>query len=346
VPVTIEDDRPVTFESGGVVLAGSFRGPAAGSNPVAAAVLVAGSGAVDRDENAPAPPGVRLDCLRWLADRCADAGVATLRYDKFGVGDTGPTPFGSPELVAWDFGDAYVQPARDALRFLADRPGIDASRLLVVGHSEGGGIALAVRADPGDGPAPAGLALIEPLYERTLDAAARQLTDHVQAAGFDPSTVAAFLASIEAAVDEIRTSTAPFEQPLPLPVPGASGPVAEAQQVLLASLERFRNRSGQTEDLLDPVDLAATIDVPTLLTVGTKDFNTPRSEAGGGGIDRLEAAFAPGIVDYVIVPNMHHTLRDLGDADMMLPLDQVVALPFSERFADAFAAFLAPWASR
>ena len=345
MPGTIRDDQPVTFHSSGVVVAGSYRGPATGSAPVAAAVLVAGSGPVDRDENVPAMPDLRLDCLRWLADRCADAGIATLRYDKFGVGATGPAPFGSAELVARDFEQAHVQPARDALAFVADQPGVDASRLLVVGHSEGGGIALAVGADPGDGPAPAGLALVEPAYERILDTGARQLTDHVHAAGLDPVSTEAFLGAIRDVVHEIRTSAAPFPEPLDPPLPDASGLVAQAQEALLAGLTRFRNRCGQTEDLLDPPALAAAITVPTLVTAGTKDFNTPRSEPGGGGVDRLAAAFAPGIADYVVVPDMHHTLRDLGDADMMLPLAEVLTRPFSSRFADAFAAFLTPWAA-
>ncbi len=343
MPSTIEDDSPISFTSSGVVVTGSYRGPAPGSAPVAAAVLVAGSGPVDRDENVPALPDMRLDCLRWMADRCADAGIATLRYDKFGVGATGPAPFGSPELVAWDFAQAYVQPARDALRFLADQPGIDPARLMVVGHSEGGGIALAVGADPGDGPAPARLALIEPAYERILDTGARQLTDHVHAAGLDPVTTELFLDCIRDVVAEIRSGSAPFPEPLVPPLPDASGLLAQAQQALLAGLNRYRNRCGQTEDLLDPPALAPMISVPTLLTVGTKDFNTPRSEVGGGGVDRLAAAFAPGIVDYVIVPDMHHALRDLGDADMMLPLEEVVRRPFSEPFAEAFGRFLSPW---
>jgi hypothetical protein len=288
-----------------------------------------------------AQPDLPIDCLRWLADRCSEAGIATLRYDKFGVGATGPAPFGSPELVAWDFEQAYVQPARDALSFLAAQPGIDPARLMVVGHSEGGGIALAVGAHPGTGPAPARLALIEPAYERILDTGARQLTDHVHAAGLDPATTQAFLACIRDVVDEIRTGAAPFPEPLTPPLPDASGALAQAQAALLAGLTRYRNRCGQTEDRLDPPALAPAITVPTLLTVGTKDFNTPRSEAGGGGVDQLAAAFAPGIVEYVIVPDMHHA-RD-GRADMMLPLAEVVTLPFSQPFADAFATFLAPW---
>lgn len=343
MPGTIAEDHPVTFESGGVVLSGSYRGPVAGSAPAAAAVLVAGSGPVDRDENAPSLPDVRIDCLRWLADRCAAAGIATLRYDKLGVGATGPAPFGSPELGAWDFDAAYVQPARDALAFLADRPEIDPTRLMVVGHSEGGGIALAIGADPRSGPAPARLALIEPMYERLGDTVARQLTDHVHAAGLDTATTYAFLQCITDVVDEVRRGTPPASEPLAPPLPHASGPVAQAQETLLARLARLRTRTFQTEDLVDPVALAPTITVPTLLTAGTKDFNTPRSEAGGGGVDRLAASFAPGVVEYVIVPGMHHTLRDVGDGDPMMPLAEAVTHPFSPRLAEVFDRFVSAW---
>lgn len=342
----IADDREVGFRSGDVTVAGSWRGPTRGSTPVPAAVLIAGSGPVDRDGNATVAPfaGLRFDCLRWLADLCSAAGIASLRYDKLGVGATGPAPFGSPTLSDMDFDAACVQPARDALAFTATQPGIDPRRLLIVGHSEGGGIALAVAASPRGAPAPARLALVEPVYERVLDALARQLADHVAAAGFPPAVTAGLLEWIERGVAEIRSGSPPFPPPGPVPFPEADGLLAHGQQLIASAVyERFRNHLGKTEDELDPLAMAAAVGVPTFVSAGTKDFNTPVREAGGGGVATLAAAFPDGVADYSVIPDMHHTLRDIGSADMMLPEAEALTHPFSQAFADAFTRFVTSW---
>ena len=339
----IADDREIRFRSGDVTVAGAWRGPANDAAPVPAAVLIAGSGPVDRDGNTTVAPyaGLHFDCLRWLADLCSGAGIASLRYDKLGVGATGPAPFGSPTLTDMDFDAAYVQPARDALAFAATQPGIDARRLLVVGHSEGGGIALAVAASPREAPAPARLALVEPAYERLLDTVARQLSDQVRAASFEPAVTNGLLDWIERAVAEIRSGTPPFAPPGPVPFPEADGFLAQGQQIIAGAVyQRCRNRLGRTEDELDPVALAATVRVPTFVSAGTKDFNTPVHEAGGGGVATLAAAFPDSVADFAVIPDLHHTLRDIGDADMMLPEAEALTHPFSQAFADAFTRFL------
>ncbi len=339
----IGPDRSLSFTTGDVTVYGSLRAPVDHSNPVPAAVLVAGSGPVDRDGNATIGPyaGIALDCLRWLADVLADAGVASLRYDKLGVGATGPATFGSSELAGRSFQDSCVQPARDALACLADQPGIDPARLLVVGHSEGGGIALAVGGDAGDAPLPAGLALIEPMYERALDTLARQLVDQLRSSDLDRRTGEALVAWIDAGVRDIRDGSPPFPDPGPPPVPDARGFAATAQDVIAEAVyARFRNLLGKTEDEIDPAALAATIEVPVLLTAGAKDFNTPVDE-DGRGVGVLARAFSPGIAELVVVEDLHHSLRDIGDADQMTSDADATAYPFSTQLAGALDAFVA-----
>ena len=48
-------------------------------------MLVAGSGPTDRDGNNPLAPE-RIDLLKRIAELLAAAGIATLRYDKRGIG--------------------------------------------------------------------------------------------------------------------------------------------------------------------------------------------------------------------------------------------------------------------
>jgi len=117
----------VTFDADGCTLAGMFTGVA---QPVAAALLITGSGKTDRNSDVRLPGGLMLRgrITRSCAEALAAAGVSTLRYDKRGVGASGGDYFstGMPQRLA---------DARAALAWLAERcPGLP---LIVLGHSEG-----------------------------------------------------------------------------------------------------------------------------------------------------------------------------------------------------------------
>ena len=56
-----------------------------GPGPFPAVVMVAGSGPTDRDWNSPLLPGSN-GSARLIAEALAQAGIATLRYDKRGSG--------------------------------------------------------------------------------------------------------------------------------------------------------------------------------------------------------------------------------------------------------------------
>jgi pimeloyl-ACP methyl ester carboxylesterase len=128
-------ETTLTFRSGDVTLAGTLTVPA-GQGPFPAVLLIPGSGPVDRDSN---HKRMRLDITRQLADALLEAGVATLRYDKRGIGASGG------RWRAAGFID-NADDARAALATLADRPEIDRSRLVIAGHSEGALLATIVAA--------------------------------------------------------------------------------------------------------------------------------------------------------------------------------------------------------
>lgn len=101
-----------------------------------AVVLVAGSGPHDRDG------GMSLHkTLLVLADHLTRQGFAVLRYDKRGVGLTGGQRHPGSTT------DDYAADALAAVRFLAMQPNIDADRIGVIGHSEGGIVAAMVAAE-------------------------------------------------------------------------------------------------------------------------------------------------------------------------------------------------------
>lgn len=117
----------VSFDSGGDTIAGTL---AEAADPVAAALLITGSGRTDRDSDArlPLQPALRIGVTRAIAEALAGAGVSSLRYDKRGVG-------ASPgDYFRIGMGGRRAD-ARAALSWLAARTA--GLPLLAIGHSEG-----------------------------------------------------------------------------------------------------------------------------------------------------------------------------------------------------------------
>lgn len=119
----------VTFTNDGITFAGTLTLPNSG-NQFPAVVLIAGSGPHDRNEEV-----FNHKPFLVLADALSRNGFAVLRYDERGVGATvGGNPLAPTEPLATD--------AMAALRYLKSRPEVDATRAGLMGHSEGGMIAI------------------------------------------------------------------------------------------------------------------------------------------------------------------------------------------------------------
>jgi alpha-beta hydrolase superfamily lysophospholipase len=126
----------------GFELAGTLTRPVPAAGQGAGAKLpcvltITGSGPQDRDERLPIVRGYRL--FRQIADTLSRRGFAVLRLDDRGTGESGGRFAGSTTA---DFGDDV----EDALAWLRLQPGIDTTRLALLGHSEGAIIAPMVAA--------------------------------------------------------------------------------------------------------------------------------------------------------------------------------------------------------
>lgn len=129
-PYTAED---VTIPTpAGHTLAGTLTLPKDAAGRVPAVVLISGSGSQDRDAATPAIPGYRF--FRQIADSLGRRGIAVLRVDDRGWGASG--------------GDVMTATTQDlandiraAVAWLRARAEIDATRVGLVGHSEGAMIA-------------------------------------------------------------------------------------------------------------------------------------------------------------------------------------------------------------
>jgi uncharacterized protein len=93
-----------------------------------AVLIVGGAGPLDRDGNN--PPSVSTDTYKLLAEALADAGIASLRYDKRGVGSSVAATAGA-ELSVND----YAADVAAMANWLSGQAGI--SKVVIAGHRDG-----------------------------------------------------------------------------------------------------------------------------------------------------------------------------------------------------------------
>jgi pimeloyl-ACP methyl ester carboxylesterase len=125
----------VSFDdaAAGVKLAGTLSLPE-GAGPFPAVVLICGSGPVTRDEEV-----MGHQVFLVLADSLNRRGIAVLRYDKRGVGQS------TGNYATATITD-FTADAQSALAVLKSRPEVAPGRIGLIGHSEGGAVAPMVAA--------------------------------------------------------------------------------------------------------------------------------------------------------------------------------------------------------
>jgi len=154
-------ERDVAFPGGAadVTLAGTLTVPdGEGTHP--AVVLMTGSGAQDRDE---ALAGMTLKPFALLADALGRAGIAVLRYDDRG------TAASTGDYASATIAD-FTADGQAALDWLRQQPDVDADRVGVLGHSEGGAYIASIAANDPDVAFVVGLApMVRPGLELLVD---------------------------------------------------------------------------------------------------------------------------------------------------------------------------------
>jgi uncharacterized protein len=134
---TAEEVRIAT--PGGHLAVGTLTRPVNASWPVPVAITISGSGPQDRDGIIPSIGGYRP--FRDIAEALADRGIALLRYDDRGMGGSTAGEGRTTQDLAED--------VHAIVGYLRARHDIDASRVALIGHSEGGLIApMLAAADP------------------------------------------------------------------------------------------------------------------------------------------------------------------------------------------------------
>ncbi len=125
------EQKQVTLANGDIQLAGTLQ--SAGDSKDLAVLIIAGSGATDRDGNNIAA-GLKNSCLKYLANGLAEHKVASLRVDKRGVGASSPKMVVEKDLRFSN----YVDDASAWVKYLHDQ---GYKKVVIAGHSEGAMVA-------------------------------------------------------------------------------------------------------------------------------------------------------------------------------------------------------------
>jgi pimeloyl-ACP methyl ester carboxylesterase len=252
-------------------LAGTMTRPAAATGPVPVVLIIAGSGPTDRDGNN--AMGLRTDTYKKLAWDLAARGIASVRYDKRGLGGSSVLASSSP-VTFDDFADDAVAGAR---ALAADRR---FSRVVLIGHSEGAG--LATRAANRGAPV-AGVVMMAGLGRPFRAVLHEQLAGRMDAAG-----VAEFERLMDAYLGD--------------------GPMPEIRTELRVLFPPSARRFVQTAVAIDPAGEARRLRVPLLVLQGATDIQVRVADAEALRAARPDA-------DVRIIPAANHLFVPAERAD-------------------------------
>ena len=275
--------RAVRFAGGdGATLAGTLLLPLWSElQKVPGIVLVAGSGPTDRDGNNPLTPE-RTDVLKRIAELLAAAGIATLRYDKRGIGGSTQRSRGTLEeqerFFAWD---NFVGDVAAAHGELVKHDEIKSYATALLGHSEGGLLVLAAVPSIGKN-RPHGMVLAS-----TPGRPMREIV-HAQVARGAPHLV-------DAVERTMATIQASGHVPADLPIE------------LQALFPRYVGPYLQRMLAFDPAQALLGLDLACLLLQGAADRQVVPMEDVQPLIDALGKRGTPG--EAVIVPGVSHNLK-------------------------------------
>jgi pimeloyl-ACP methyl ester carboxylesterase len=298
----LAEPEAITLEAPGPdgPLRGTLLSTGNADDPVA--LIIPGSGPTDRDGNNPL--GMRAAPYRLLAEGLAAARISSLRIDKRGMfGSAGAIPDPNAVTIRDYAGDVHRW-----IDVLKQRTGTRC--IWLIGHSEGGLIALATAQEGAD---LCGLILIaspgRPLGEI--------LREQLRA---NPAN-APILAQADAAIDRLeageRVDTATLH-------PALAQLFAPAVQGFL--IDAFAR---------DAAALAAKVAQPVLIVQGDRDLQVSTRDA-----ERLKSAKPNAVLE--IIPNANHVLKTVASDD---PAANIATysnpdLPLAEGVATTIAQFI------
>ncbi|MBB4827114.1 pimeloyl-ACP methyl ester carboxylesterase [Sporosarcina luteola] len=214
-----------------------------GDGPFPLMVIIAGSGPTDKDGNSGLMAG-KNDSLKLVAQTLAKQGIASVRYDKRGIGDNRLLTTKEEDVRLDDFiedASEFVKWAKQDSRF---------SKVGIIGHSEGSliGMVAAKKVD-------ADLFISVAGIGRQMDIV---LKEQLGASMPDELKEQAF-----AIVDQLKTGQAVNEIP-----PGLEGLFRQSVQPYVMSMMSY-----------DPIDQISQLSIPVLILNGDRDLQVGTVDA-------------------------------------------------------------------
>ncbi|MCC7007315.1 MAG: alpha/beta fold hydrolase [Acidobacteria bacterium] len=267
-------------------------------------LLIAGSGPTDRDGNSTALPG-KNDSLKMLAEALAARGVATLRYDKRGIGRSATPGQREADLRFED----YVNDAANLVDII--RGDDRFSSITIAGHSEGSLIGmLAAKMSEAEG----FVSISGPARN-----AAAILRDQLR-----PQ-----LSPVPALWEATQTMIASLERGETLAPPAALASVPPVAGLFRPSVQPYLISWFRFTPSLE----IAKLDVPVLVIQGTTDIQVPVGEA-----EALKAAKPDATL--TIVTGMNHIMKSVeADPNRQIASYSDPSLKIAPEVPNAIAAF-------
>lgn len=267
----------------------------------AVVVIVPGSGPTDRDGNSPA--GLHTDAYRQLAEALAARGIASVRIDKRGMfGSASAIPDANDVTLA-----AYAQDVHAWARLVRERLGLKCA--WVLGHSEGGAVALVASRDGAD------------LCGLLLVATPGRPMGEVLRAQLDANPAnAPILGDAHAAIDALGRGQRVDVSRMHPALQGLFNPAVQGFMIDSFALRPDRELQAWHG--------------PALIVQGMSDLQVAELDA------RTLAAGAPA-AKLVLVPGVNHVLKHVGDVQDNLASYADPARPVAPEVVAAIADFVA-----
>lgn len=281
-------------------LKGTMLSPSSAEAPVV--LMLPGSGPTDRDGNSPL--GAKASPYRLLAEELAERGVASVRIDKRGMfASAGAVPDANAVTVA-----DYVDDVRSWAAAVGERT--DAPCIWLLGHSEGGLVALAAAREAID---ICGLILVSTAGRPLDDVLREQLRSNPANAPVLDQALAA-IDTLEAGQRADTTQMHPALMPIFAP---------QVQSFLISLFDH------------DPAKLIGAYEGPVLILQGLKDMQVSEEDAR-----RLKEAKPA--AELVLLPDVNHVLKTVASDDRGANLATYAdpELPLAPRVADVISSFV------
>ncbi|RDS99388.1 alpha/beta fold hydrolase, partial [Burkholderia contaminans] len=255
-------------------LKGTLLSPDTGDMPVV--LIVPGSGATDRNGNAPS--WLQASTYRLLAERLCEEGIASVRIDKRGMyGSASAIPDANDVVI-----DDYAADVHSWVAAIRARTG--ASSVWVLGHSEGGLVALLAARQSAD---IAGLILVA-AAGRPLGPVLRQQLQSNPANAPILDNALSILDSLEA---------------------GDRVDAASIDPVLMPAFRPQDQRFLMSELTIDPAALLADYTKPVLIVQGARDLQVAVQDA-----EPLQRANPQ--AEMALIADANHVLKAVRTADL------------------------------